>query len=197
MIQGNVCKRCRRMGVKLFLKGERCFLPKCSATRRPYPPGMHGQKRTRRASEYSKQLQEKQKAKAIYGLTEQSMKNYVKRAAGKGKNQGEELIKILESRLDNVLCRSGLASSRRSSRQMIGHGNVKIDDKKVDIPSYRVKLGQAIKLSSTVKNKPLAECPNWLKTDLKKQTVTIAALPTAQDGGNEYDIKLIIEFYAR
>ena len=144
MRQEDVCKRCRRTGVKLFLKGERCFTPKCSFTRRPYAPGMHGQKRKGRPSEYLMQLQEKQKAKAVYGLSEQVLKNYLAKASRKD-DRGEELFKIFEKRLDNVLYRGGLAPSRRAARQMINHGGVLVNDKKVDIPSFQVRNEQTVK----------------------------------------------------
>lgn len=191
----DVCKKCRRAGVKLFLKGERCFTPKCSFTKRPYAPGMHGQKRKGRPSEYLMQLREKQKAKAVYGLSEQTLKNYLEKASRKG-DKGEELFKMFEKRLDNVLYRGGLAPSRRAARQIVNHGGTLVNDKKVDIPSYQVKNGQTIKLTRSTDTKAVGERPDWIALDAKTKTLKVNSEPTL-GAGADFDIKIIIEYYSR
>jgi len=195
MRQQDTCKRCRRTGVKLFLKGERCFTPKCSFTRRPYAPGMHGQKRKGRPSEYLMQLQEKQKAKAVYGLSEQVLKNYLAKASRKG-DRGEELFKMFEKRLDNVLYRGGLAPSRRAARQTINHGGVLVNDKKVDIPSFQVRNEQTVKLAKSQETKAVGERPAWLLLNAKTKTLKVSGEPTLASGA-DFDIKAIIEYYSR
>ena len=141
------CRQCRRIGEKLFLKGDRCVSTKCALIKKNYPPGIHGAKQTRaKSSEYGKQLREKQKAKRIYGILEKQFRNYFKKAANKKKETGEILLKILEMRLDNVIYRVGLAKSRNKARQLVSHGHFLINNKKVNIPSYEVNIKDVIKI---------------------------------------------------
>ena len=148
----SVCRMCRREGTKLFLKGEKCFSTKCAVQNRPTPPGQHGQARQRKASEYGLQLREKQKARRAYGLMEGQFKRTFVRATGMKGITGETLLQLLELRLDNVVYRSGLASSRPQARQFVCHGLMTVNGKKVDIPSYSVKVGDVITFTITVTN---------------------------------------------
>jgi small subunit ribosomal protein S4 len=134
---GPVCKLCRREGIKLYLKGERCFTEKCSVTRRPYPPGQHGQGRIK-LSEYGLRLREKQKMRRVYGLLEMQFARYYKQACGLKGRTGEEMLGLIERRLDNVVHRMGFAASRAQGRQLVLHNHVLVNDKRVNIPSYRV-----------------------------------------------------------
>src|SRR5215213_5439121 len=145
---GPVCRQCRREGTKLFLKGTKCFTEKCPVERRPYAPGQHGQNmaRRRKASEYSKQLREKQKIKRLYGLSERQFRNTFERVTTLPGITGHNLLAALESRLDNVVYRMGFASSRKAARQLISHRHVEIAQKPVDIPSYHVQPGQEVRL---------------------------------------------------
>lgn len=178
------------------MKGERCNLPKCSMVGRPYPPGIHGQKSTR-LSDYGKQLREKQKVRFIYGLSETQLKNYFQKAAKSRKSTIEKLFQILELRLDNVVFRAGLASSRRQARQIITHGKIVVDDRKINIPSFQVKPGQ--KIISKIKFESIKEVSRlaWLKWDAKTRTVTVERLPTVQEIPAELEPQLIIEYYSR
>jgi len=150
------CKQCRREGEKLFLKGERCFTQKCAVVKRSYPPGQHGpasESSRNRMSEYGVQLREKQKAKRLYGILEGQLRNYFLEASQKKSATGETLIKLLESRLDNAVFRLSLAKSRRKARQIISHGHILVNDKKVTIPSYRVKVGDVIQVGKRAQSK--------------------------------------------
>lgn len=198
------CKLCRREGEKLFLKGERCFSPKCPLERKgAVPPGQHGQKRMRRLSAYGVQLREKQKAKRAYGVLERQFKNYFKKASQKQKDAGLRLLQFLEMRLDNVLFRGGLVSSRSIARQIINHGFCLVDGKKTDIPSYQVRLGQVISLRSKGLNlesvkKALAAkpgCPKWLKR--KASVLKVEDLPKREEVESNINEQLIVEFYSR
>lgn len=142
---GAVCKLCRREGAKLYLKGERCFSDKCSVVRRPYPPGQHGQGRFK-MSEYGLRLREKQKTRRIYGLLEKQFRSYYTQAAGMKGRTGETMLGLLESRLDNLVHRMGLASTRSQGRQLVRHNHVLVNDKRVNIPSYRVKPGDKVEI---------------------------------------------------
>src|SRR5215212_9424240 len=145
---GPSCRQCRREGTKLFLKGTKCFTEKCPVERRPYAPGQHGQAtaRRRKASEYAKQLREKQKIKRIYGLSEKQFRNTFERVSAYPGITGHNLLAALESRLDNMVYRMGFASSRKAARQLIRHGHVEVNSKKVDIPSYLVKPGEEVRV---------------------------------------------------
>ena len=145
---GPSCRQCRREGTKLFLKGTKCFTEKCPVERRPYAPGQHGQAgaRRRKSSEYSKQLREKQKIKRIYGLSERQFRNTFERVAPQAGIAGHNLLAALESRLDNIVYRMGFAASRKAARQLIRHRHVEVNERMVDVPSYQVKPGEAVKV---------------------------------------------------
>jgi len=201
------CKLCRRQGEKLFLKGERCFSPKCAMVKRPYPPGIHGKKRRRGLSEYGRQLSEKQRIKRIYGILERQMKKYFLKAQSAVGDTRENLLRELETRLDNVIFRLGWASSRAAARQMISHGLVLVNRRGVDVPSFQVRKGQSISLKERVRKtkqtEELAvklkkyETPAWLKSDADKMEAQILALPQGSDLGDLAPVGLIVEFYSR
>ena len=202
----SVCRMCRREGTKLFLKGEKCFSSKCAVTLRPTPPGQHGQARQRKASEYGLQLREKQKARRAYGLMEGQFKRTFVRATGMKGITGENLLQLLELRLDNVVYRSGLGSSRAQARQFVTHGLITVNGKKVDIPSYSTKVGDVISVRSTRKDmehfKVVKEgvsrvVPKWITTDAPNLTVTIASLPARDDVDLTLQENMIVEFYSR
>jgi len=151
------CKQCRRIGEKLFLKGERCDSPKCAMVKRNYPPGFHGQKGKKRQSDYGLQLAEKQKAKKQYNLLEKQFKLTFSKAQKQTGDAGENLLKLLETRLDNVVFRLGIATSRTQARQFVGHGHIRVNDKKVDIPSFQVKQGDVVRVKSSSKNISILE----------------------------------------
>jgi small subunit ribosomal protein S4 len=200
------CRLCRREGVKLFLKGERCSSPKCPIEKKgAVPPGQHGQKRARRLSGYGLQLREKQKTKRIYGILEKPFRNYFKKAFKvRGEETGKVLLQLLESRLDNVVYRLGFTPSRSVARQLVTHGLVLVEDKKVNIPSYQVKIGQTITLAKDALaiepvKKALAEkgkkIPLWLQR--KAIIGRIARLPEKEEIDSNISDQLIVEFYSR
>ncbi len=193
-------KFCRKYGQKL------CDSPKCPVTKRSYSAGVHGpSKRQGKQSVYGKQLFEKQKAKQLYGLLEKQFANYVAEASGKIGDTSKFLVNYLESRLDNVIYRMGLASSRRAARQLVSHGHITVNGKKVDIASYRVRVGEEVALAEKSKSSPLFvkiteklgkfEAPGWLGLDAKKVGAKVLNAPTSDEPG--YDAKSIIEFYSR
>jgi small subunit ribosomal protein S4 len=199
------CRLCRREGKKLFLKGERCYSPKCPIERKgPVPPGQHGQKRQRRLSDYGKQLREKQKAKRLYGILERQFKNYFQKASQSQEATGEKLLQLLERRLDNVIFQLGLVPSRSVARQLVTHGQVLVDGKKVDIPSYQVKPGETFSLTpkglamaivkESLKEKD-RKVPQWLKR--KAAVGKMERLPEREEIDNDIDEHLIVEFYSR
>src|SRR5688500_4203073 len=203
---GPVCRLCRREKTKLFLKGTRCESPKCPIEKGRPPPGEHGRGRVRE-SEYLLQLREKQKAKRFYGILEKQFRSYYAEAARSKGVTGEELMRICESRLDNVVYRSGLAMNRPMARQMVSHSHFEVNGKKVNIPSFRVKPGDVITvkqrsktLGRFIENISYAEgreTPDWLSTNLKEMTVQVLALPER----NQVDIpdqeQLIVEYYPK
>lgn len=202
----SVCRLCRREGVKLFLKGDRCYGPKCAINRRPTPPGVHGQARQRKVSEYGMQLREKQKARRAYGMTEKQFARTFERATRVKGVTGENLLALLERRLDNVIYRLGLAPSRPMARQMVNHGHIRIDGKKVDIPSYSVKVGEVITVKErsrdmehlkALREGPARIVPKWLSLDAEQLTGTIAALPQRDDIDLSLEEQLIVEYYSR
>ncbi len=199
------CKQCRREGRKLFLKGERCFSPKCAMIRKAYPPGQHGQTRRRGFSEYGIQLREKQKVRRIYGLMEKQFRKYFDQASRMKGEAGSVFISLLERRLDNVVYRLGFASSRNLARQLVSHGHFLVNGKKIDIPSYSVKEGDIIsiknkkilvfsELENTLKN---YQFPAWLFMDLKKMEGKMLSIPTRQEIDLAADTQLIVEYYSR
>jgi len=207
----NVCKICRRLGQKLFLKGEKCSSPKCPMVRRPYPPGL--QRKRRRSillSEYGKELAEKQKLKNYYGLRENQFERYVEeilKARGRIEDAGILLIKKLEKRLDNVVFRLGFARSRREARELVSHGHFLVDSKPVNIPSFQVEKGQVISIKESKKKKPYFknlsvflknyQPPAWLKLDREKLEGKMIGEPTGEDIGVPVDVSAIFEFYSR
>jgi small subunit ribosomal protein S4 len=217
------CKKCRSAGEKLFLKGEqRCNSPKCTMVKKPYPPGIHGKqsKRKKIASEYGIQLKEKQKLKSIYGLREKQLKNYILKALSSNKvafskeirakkeaNTADLLIQLIESRIDNALFKAGFGNSRAHSRQLVSHGHILINNKKMTVPSYLLKVGDRITLKTsrlqkeTLQNIDLKlkkhKFPNWVKVNKDKKEIEIISLPTVDENKLNTNINSIIEFYLR
>lgn len=203
---GADCRLCRREGVKLFLKGDRCYSDKCAVERRPYAPGMAGKKRPR-DSEYRLQLREKQKAKRIYGVLEKQFRNYYKLATRMPGITGENLLRLLETRLDNVVYRLGFAASRDEARQMVRHGHFLVDGRRVDIPSYRVKAGQTIAVAPNAKDLSVIkaalissskiEIPGWLEVDMEKLQGKVLSLPSREQIDAPVREQLIVELYSK
>lgn len=201
-----VCRLCRREGTKLFLKGERCYSDKCSVTRRAYAPGQHGQSR-KKVSEYGTQLREKQKARRYYGVLESQFAGYYEDAARMAGMTGENLLRILESRLDNVVYRLGLASSRAEARQLVVHGHYNVNGKRVDIPSYQVKEGDVVavneKTRSSEKMKAIIETcgarpvPVWLDYNKDTLEAKVVRLPNREDIDVDIQELLIVEYYSK
>ncbi len=202
------CKLCRRAEEKLFLKGDRCSSPKCAMVRKAYPPGMHGKAVRKGLSEFGKQLAQKQKVKRIFGISECQFRKYFEEAKKKKGILGNDLIEILETRLDNVIYRLGLAQSRNQARQLVSHGNFLVNGRSLNIPSARIKVGDKIKVKETklIKKywkdlqlilKKGQKIPQWLSFDPVKMEGEIIAKPTLQDVGMELDLQAVIEFYSR
>lgn len=197
-----ICKKCRREGRKLFLKGERCTGVKCAFTRRSYAPGEQGSRRSR-ITEYGQQLREKQKAKLTYGILERQFKKYYNQMVSK--KDTTSMLGLIEKRLDNVVFRLGLASSRSEARQMITHGHFLLNLKKHNIPSYQVKIGDKIefknkdsKFIKNIKNNQKRINPvSWLKYDASKMSGEVTSLPKKEDVGEDIKERLIIEYYSR
>lgn len=199
----------RRLGVKLFLKGERSGSPKSAMVKKPYPPGMHGKSKFRKLSEYGLQLNSKQKVKNIYRLLEKQFKSYVKEAIKSKKETGDLLIRKLEQRLDNIVYKMGLAQSRDQARQLVAHGHILVNGKKTNIPSYSVGKGDKISIREGSKKTkyfssivqgwlPKYENPSWIKFDKSTLSGTVEKTPDIADSGLELrDIQSIIEFYSR
>ena len=204
---GAKCKICRRESEKLFLRGSRCYTDKCAFTRRGYPPGSHGKVGRRKLTSYAIQLREKQKVKAIYGILERQFRKIFNDATRKAGNPGENLLIALERRLDNVVYQLGIASSRSHARQLIRHGHILVNDRKIDIPSYMVKDNQAIKLVETQKKNPLVKkaleerdpenIVSWLKLDKEKITGTVVRSPKREDILLPIQENLIVELYSK
>jgi small subunit ribosomal protein S4 len=197
-----VCRLCRAAGEKLFLKGERCFTPKCAMTRRPYKPGQHGEKRRGKVSNYGQQLIEKQKARRTYNLNERQMRRMYEIASKSRANTGEILLQMLESQLSNVLYQAGLADSRRHAGQIIGHGGVMVNGRKTTSPSMLVKAGTKITLKKAINANPevaarKTDAPAWLKVDRKNMSIDVQALPRREDITTPLEEQLIIEYYSR
>jgi len=195
---GPKCRLCRREGVKLYLKGTRCETEKCALNRKAQAPGQHGTSR-RSLSDYGKQLREKQKAKRIYGILEKQFKNYVRESLKSRGVTSDALIQKLETRLDNLVYRSGFATSRSQARQYIRRGLFELGGKVVNTASQEVKSGQIIKPVSFEKIhlKEGFVLPEWLEANIKEKCVRLAKLPTTQDYQEKVDIQSIIEFYSR
>lgn len=203
---GSVCRLCRREGKKLFLKGERCYSDKCAVTRRASVPGQHGKAR-KKVSEYGTQLRAKQTAKRYYGVLESQFAEYFNMAERKAGVAGENLLRILESRLDNIVYRAGYASSRKEARQLVGHGHFTVNGKRVDIASYLCKAGDVIavcdKSKSSEKIKAIVEScgaspvPQWLDADKEKLQVKVVNLPNREDIDLDVEEHLIVELYSK
>ena len=198
------CRICRREGQKLFLKGSRCYTDKCSVTRRNYGPGEHGQGK-KKLSEYGTQLREKQKTRSFYGVGEKQFRKYFEMAENKKGITGENLLQILESRLDNVVYRAGFGSSRAQARQLVNHGHFDVNGQKVDIPSYLVKAGDVISVreikqdNKTIKanieaNRPT---PEWLERNNEKLQVKVIRLAAREDVDIPVEEHLIVELYSK
>ena len=201
-----VCKLCRREGQKLFLKGARCYTDKCALTRRAYAPGQHGQGR-KKTSEYGMQLRAKQLTRRYYGVLESQFRDYYEMATKMEGKTGEDLLSLLESRLDNVVYRLGWASSRAEARQLVVHGHYTVNGKRVDIPSYLVKVGEVIAIKEGSKSsakfaainetnaaRPL---PKWLEKDAEGANGKVIAAPAREDIDLEVDETLIVELYSK
>ena len=203
---GSVCRQCRREGTKLFLKGDRCFSEKCAVNKRHTPPGQHGQGR-KKQSEYGIQLREKQKCRRAYGVLESQFRKYYEMAANMRGVTGENMLSLLERRLDNVAYRLGFGESRPMARQMVTHGHIRVNGKKVDIASFLVKQGDVIsvrdKSADTAIFKELKEqgskrtVPEWLSFDAASLTATVNALPERKDIDLTIEEHLIVEYYSR
>jgi len=203
---GAVCRLCRREGDKLFLKGERCYTGKCAMERRPFAPGQHGKKRIK-LSEYGMQLRQKQRAKRIYGVLETQFRNYFAEADRQKGITGETLLVLLETRLDNVCYRAGLGRSRTESRQVVRHNHVKVNGKKVNIPSYQVKAGDVItvkeKSQGIQRFKDIFEVTEgravkeWLESDLENYTIKMVAKPSRDQIDVPVEETLIVELYSK
>ncbi|NMB45320.1 MAG: 30S ribosomal protein S4 [Firmicutes bacterium] len=203
---GPVCRLCRREGEKLFLKGDRCYTEKCAVERRSYPPGQHGQGR-HKVSEYGLHLREKQKVRRIYGVLERQFERYYDRASRQDGITGENLLRILELRLDNIVYRMGFAASRNQARQLVLHEHIAVNGRKVDIPSYEVQVGDVITVRGNSRdlqvireNIEAAEgraVPEWLEVNLDQMEGKILAVPTREQMDISVQEHLIVEYYSR
>ncbi len=202
---GPVCKQCRRERTKLFLKGDRCLTDRCSVERRTYPPGEHGRRRVKE-TDYLMQLREKQKARRVYGVLEKQFRAYYSQAIREKGRTGENLIRILESRLDNVVYRAGLAVSRKQARQIVSHGHVTVNERKVDIPSYQVKQGDVIGVKPGSRDSAVfkialesfqREQVAWLEVDRKKLSAVVVERPTGESVDVPIRDEMIVELYSR
>lgn len=199
------CRQCRREGCKLFLKGERCTSKKCAMERRPVKPGQHGNTRKVTFTEYGTQLREKQKIKRTYGILERQMRGYYDEASRLKGKTGETMLILIERRLDNVVYRMGIASSRAQARQIVNHGLVCVNGKRVDIPSYEVKKGDEISIKENKTEKTPIKAlkgikivmPKWVEFNTETLKGTIVALPTREDIDAEFNEQLVVELYSR
>lgn len=198
------CRLCRREGQKLFLKGERCYSGKCAIEKRNYAPGQHGQSR-KKVSDYGLQLREKQKAKRFYGMQEKQFRNLFEKAARKQGKTGENLLVLLETRLDNAVYRLGFASSRKEARQLVVHGHFTVNGKKASAPAMQLKAGDVIKVkeksTSSPKFKEIKEMsitvPSWMAVDVEKLEGKIVAMPTREEIDTPVAEHLIVELYSK
>ena len=205
--RGPVCRQCRREGQKLFLKGERCYTDKCAIERKAYVPGQHGPTRRMKQSEYGLQLREKQKARRIYGILENQFRRYFKEADRRKGITGEILLQLLEARLDNVVYRLGFAGSRAEARQLVNHGHILVNGKRVNIASYSTKSGDMISIKEKSRDIPrvkelmeLAEghkVPEWLESDPENFTGKVVRVPSREEIDVPVEEHLIVELYSR
>jgi small subunit ribosomal protein S4 len=204
---GPVCRLCRRERMKLFLKGDRCFKEKCAVERRNFPPGQHGTRRGRRTLGYGLQLREKQKVKRIYGVLESQFRNYFEEADRRKGITGENLLVMLERRLDNVVYSLGFAASRAQARQLVRHGHVLVDGRKVSIPSYQVKSNESVVVKEGSRKNPMIRSsvetargrgvPEWLELDAENVSGKVLRLPSREDIKLPIQEQLIVELYSR
>ena len=204
---GPVCRLCRRERMKLFLKGDRCFKEKCAIERRGYPPGQHGGRRTRRTLGYGLQLREKQKVKRIYGVLERQFRGYFEEADRRKGITGENLLVLLEQRLDNAVYSLGFAASRAQARQLVRHGHLRVDGAKVTIPSYQVRPGQAIAIKDASRKNDFIRAavetargrgvPEWLELDAEAFSGKVLRVPTREDIKLQIQEQLIVELYSK
>jgi small subunit ribosomal protein S4 len=203
---GPKCRQCRREGGKLFLKGEKCFTAKCAIENRPFPPGQHGQRRTR-LSDYATQLREKQKLRRIYGVLERQFRNYYKDAARIKGSTGENLLQLLECRLDNVVYRMGFSSSRSEGRQLVRHNAVSVNGKRVNIPSYQVKPSDTVSINEKARKQyriqsalDLAQqrgIADWIDVDIKKMEGVFKSRPEREELPADINEHLVVELYSK
>ena len=204
---GSACRRCRRENLKLFLKGDRCYSDKCSFERRAFGPGQHGQSRFRKMSDYAVQLREKQKVKSMYGMLEKQFRLTFEKAERQKGVTGENLLMLLERRLDNTLFRSGFASSRSQARQLVRHKHILVNDKKVNIPSFLVSENDVISLkeksrANAIINESLEAVarrgvPSWLELDKDSYKATVKAMPNREELTMPIQEQLIVELYSK
>ena len=204
---GPVCRLCRREDMKLFLKGERCYTDKCGYERRSYPPGQHGQARRRKRSDYGEQLREKQKVKRIYGIAERQFRGYYHKASRMKGVTGDNLIQLLERRLDNTIYRMGFTNDHAEARQLVRHGHFLVNGRRVDVPSYLVREGDVVevreksrKIARIIESLGAVErrgVPRWIDVDADAFKATVKALPTREDVTLPIREQLIIELYSK
>jgi len=202
----SVCRLCRREGLKLYLKGDRCYTPKCAVERRAYAPGQHGQGR-KKVSEYGLQLREKQKARRMYGILEGQFRRYFEKAEKQKGITGENLLRLLERRLDNVIYRLGFGASRNESRQLVRHGHFTVNGRKVNIPSYMIRVGDVIAVRDKSKESPRVKelleragdrtPPSWLELEAEQARARVVDLPTREQIDCPVQEHLIVELYSR
>lgn len=202
------CKLCRRAGEKLFLKGDRCLSPKCAMVRRPYAPGIHGHNPSRGGSEFGRQLAMKQKIKRLYGVMERQFRHHFDEVRKSRGVTGDQLISRLERRLDNVIYRLGFAVSRSQAKQLVSHKMFEVNGKRVNIPSFEVRVNDTIVLKQNKKDKQFfknqeeilknkKDVPHWLALDADKQTGKVLALPAREDVGVRVDAQMVVEYYSK
>ncbi|MEW5979706.1 MAG: 30S ribosomal protein S4 [Acidobacteriota bacterium] len=205
--RGSVCRLCRREGMKLFLKGDRCFKDSCAIEKRNFAPGQHGKDRRSKVLGYGLQLREKQKVKRIYGVLETQFRNYFEKAERQKGVTGENLLQMLERRLDNIVYRLGFASSRAQSRQLIGHGHIRVNNQKVNIPSYQVRPGDVVSVRQKSQKNPgivgslemigSRGVPSWLELDNTTFSGKVLSLPKREDVNLPVQERLIVELYSK
>jgi len=202
------CRKCRRAMERLFLKGERCFSPKCEIVKRAYAPGVHGKKMSRSMSEYGMQLSVKQKIKRIYGILERQFRKHFEEVRHKKGITGDLFLARLEMRLDNVVYRIGIGNSRSQARQLVNHGWIRVNGRRVTIPSYKIKVGDVVSISEFKKDKAYAkglapilknkkDVPSWISFSPEKIEAKIVNEPTRDDAGLNVDAQVVVEYYSR
>ncbi len=203
---GSVCRLCRREGVKLYLKGSRCYTKKCAFERRPSPPGQHGIRR-RKVGDYGLQLREKQKVRRVYGVLERQFKNYFEAAEGRPGVTGESLLRLLETRLDNVVFRLGFAPSRSAARQLVSHGHFSVNGRPTNVASFELRPGDRVEVRESRRDRELfkaaketlhnQQAPDWLSLDAAKLAGTVVALPRRDQMPLDVNEQLVVEYYSR